>query len=90
MAKYRFNDPKAAFAEALKRIQHALKSGAKKLDLRHLGLTELPESIGHLNQLRRLALECEKMALCALRTEPYFGTKSSRSQAPKVPKACLP
>ena len=38
--KYEFDNPKAAFAEAEKRIQQALKSGETDLDLGYLGLTE--------------------------------------------------
>jgi Leucine-rich repeat (LRR) protein len=52
--KYKSDDPKAAFAEAEKRIQQALKTGAKKLDLSALYLTELPESVSRLSKLRRL------------------------------------
>ena len=41
---YQFDEPKAAFAEAEKRIQHATKSGAKELGLAQLGLTDLSAS----------------------------------------------
>ncbi|WKZ34787.1 MAG: hypothetical protein QY332_14295 [Anaerolineales bacterium] len=42
--------------EAEKQIQQALKSTATELDLRSMKLTELPESIGQLEQLRKLGL----------------------------------
>jgi internalin A len=45
-----------AYYEAEKKIQQALKSGAAELDLRSMQLTELPESIGQLKQLRELDL----------------------------------
>ena len=45
-----------AYLEAEKKIQGALKSGATKLDLRSMKLTELPESIGQLTQLIELDL----------------------------------
>jgi internalin A len=48
--------PEEAFAEAEKRIQKALKTGATELDLGGLGLTELPESIGQLSRLQKLFL----------------------------------
>ena len=44
------------YLEAEKNIEQALKSGATKLDLRDMKLTELPESIGQLKQLRKLDL----------------------------------
>ena len=43
--KYEFDDPKAAFAEAEKRIQFALETGAKRLSLRNLNLVKLPASL---------------------------------------------
>ncbi len=53
--KYKFDDPKAAFAEAEKRIQQALETGAKELTLDHgFGLTELPKSIAALTKLEHL------------------------------------
>ena len=52
--KYQFDDPKAAFAEAEKRIQHALETNAKELDLTNLGLTELPESLTQLTHLSKI------------------------------------
>ena len=45
-----------AYLEAEKKIQQALQSGATELDLRGMKLTELPESIGQLKQLRKLDL----------------------------------
>ena len=44
------------YLEAEKKIQQALKSRATELDLRDMALTELPESIGQLKQLRKLDL----------------------------------
>lgn len=46
----------AAYRAAEKKIQQALQSHATKLDLRSMKLTELPESIGQLNQLQELDL----------------------------------
>ena len=43
-----------AYLEAEKKIKEALESGATELDLRGMKLTELPESIGQLKQLRKL------------------------------------
>ena len=45
-----------AYKEAEKKIAEALKSGATKLDLSGMELTELPESIGQLTQLQTLNL----------------------------------
>ncbi len=45
-----------AYKQAEKKIAEALKSGATELDLRSMKLTELPESIGRLKQLRKLDL----------------------------------
>ena len=42
--------------EAEQKIQQALQSGATELDLSDMKLTELPESIGQLKQLRKLDL----------------------------------
>lgn len=53
---YKFDDPKAAFAEADRSIQNALKTGAIRLNLSDFGLTELPESIGDLPELQELIL----------------------------------
>jgi internalin A len=51
------NKPNAeAFSEALARIEQARKTGATKLDLSQLSLTELPESLSQLTQLRELYL----------------------------------
>lgn len=41
----------AAFAEAERRIRRAIESGAGALDLSGLGLIELPQSIGELNNV---------------------------------------
>ncbi|MFZ5881601.1 MAG: leucine-rich repeat domain-containing protein [Chloroflexota bacterium] len=45
-----------AYKQAEQKIQQALQSGATELDLRSMKLTELPESIGQLKQLRKLDL----------------------------------
>jgi Leucine-rich repeat (LRR) protein/GTPase SAR1 family protein len=45
-----------AYLEAEKKIEKVLKSGATELDLSSMKLTELPESIGQLKQLRKLDL----------------------------------
>lgn len=45
-----------AFSKALVRIEQAGKTGATKLDLSGLGLTELPESLGQLTKLEFLNL----------------------------------
>ena len=45
-----------AYYEAEKKIAEALKTGATGLDLRSMGLTELPESISQLKQLTELYL----------------------------------
>ena len=37
---------------ALERIRQAAESGAKSLDLSHLGLTSLPPGIGQLDNLK--------------------------------------
>jgi len=44
------------YLEAEQKIGQALQSGATELDLRSMKLTELPESIGQLKQLRKLDL----------------------------------
>jgi internalin A len=56
MERYKFDDPKKAFAEAERRIQEALGTRAAKLDLRRLGLAEVPKSLGQLAQLQELFL----------------------------------
>ena len=45
-----------AYREAAKKIEAALRSGARSLDLSGLKLTELPESLGQLTQLQHLYL----------------------------------
>ncbi|MFN8413766.1 MAG: COR domain-containing protein [Anaerolineales bacterium] len=45
-----------AYLQAEKKIEEALKSGATKLNLSDMSLTELPESIGELTQLQVLNL----------------------------------
>lgn len=56
VSNHKFRDPKAAFAEAEKRMRKALKTSATSLDLSGLGLTEVPESVVQLKQLRVLHL----------------------------------
>jgi len=46
----------SAYQQAEQKIAQALQSGATELDLRDMQLTELPESIGQLKQLRKLDL----------------------------------
>ncbi len=46
----------AAYREAERRIEEERRSGANELYLAGLGLTELPESLGQLTQLRLLRL----------------------------------
>lgn len=53
---YAYDDPAKAFAEAERRIQETVETGATKLDLNRLGLTDLPESLDQLTQLRELEL----------------------------------
>ncbi|UCD48554.1 MAG: TIR domain-containing protein [Phycisphaerales bacterium] len=62
MGKYKFDDPKEAFAEAEKRIQKALETGSPHLNLRRLGLTEVPESLAKLVQLQWLGLDRNRLA----------------------------
>jgi internalin A len=62
-SNYQFDDPKAAFAEAEKRIQEAFKSGTTLLDLSNLGLTELPDSIGCLLTLQYLFINNNKLSI---------------------------
>ena len=50
-------------AEAERRIQEALKSGATKFDLFGLGLTVLPYSLGNLANLTRLDLTRNQLAM---------------------------
>ncbi len=45
-----------AYQQAEQKIQEALQSGATELDLSSMQLTELPDSIGQLKQLRKLDL----------------------------------
>ena len=45
-------------------IQQAAQSGAPTLNLRDMGLTELPDSIGSLSQLKRLWLEGNQLKRC--------------------------
>lgn len=50
-----------AYLEAEKEIEEALKSGATELNLSSMKLTELPESIGKLTQLKILKLDNNKI-----------------------------
>lgn len=50
-----------AFAEAERRIQKALKTGTKRLDLSGVGLTELPKSLSLLTQLQELLLRDDQL-----------------------------
>ena len=56
MGRYRFDDPKEAFLEARRLIRRATQIGQTILDLGGLGLTAVPESLGHLTQLEKLGL----------------------------------
>jgi internalin A len=51
-----------AFAEACALIEKARKHGARKLDLTHMGLSELPESIGQLTALETLYLGVNRLS----------------------------
>ncbi|MBT7073193.1 MAG: hypothetical protein HN855_13850 [Anaerolineae bacterium] len=51
----------AAYYEAEEKIQEALQSGATRLDLNNMQLTELPETIGQLTQLIKLDIENNKL-----------------------------
>jgi internalin A len=53
---YKFDNPKAAFAEAEKRIETARREKATALDLSCLGLTAVPKSLGQLTALQELDL----------------------------------
>src|SRR5687768_12266165 len=55
--QYRYNDPKAAFAEAQRRIRRTLQSCSEALDLRGLGLTKLPESLNQLTDIREISFD---------------------------------
>ena len=46
-----------AYRKAEQKIEAARRSGAKELDLGRMRLTELPESLGQLTQLRSLYLQ---------------------------------
>ena len=48
--------------EALRRIEKARESGARKLDLSFLKLSTLPEAIGRLSQLQRLDLSVNQLS----------------------------
>ena len=48
--------PEEGYREAEQRIELARQEGATELDLRNLALTEVPESIGQLTHLEKLAL----------------------------------
>jgi internalin A len=60
---YRFDDPKMALAEAERRILIARSMRATELDLTGLGLTELPESLHKLVNLKVLYLHRNKLGL---------------------------
>jgi GTPase SAR1 family protein len=51
----------AAYREAEMKIEAARRSGAKKLNLSNMGLTELPESLGQLTQLQTLDLSYNQL-----------------------------
>jgi Leucine-rich repeat (LRR) protein len=63
MAKgdYKFDDSKAAFAEAERRIREAHDSNATTLDLCELGLTARPQSIENLEQLPILNISINRL-----------------------------
>ena len=49
------------YREAKKRIDQAWRTRAKELDLDGMELTELPESLGQLTQLRELNLSSNQL-----------------------------
>jgi C-terminal of Roc, COR, domain/Ras of Complex, Roc, domain of DAPkinase/Leucine rich repeat len=51
----------SALGEATRRISHARKSGATELDLRGLGLSELPESLAAVEALEALSLSDNRL-----------------------------
>ena len=55
-----------AYYEAEKQIEEARRSGANKLNLISMKLTELPESLGGLTQLQILNLSRNKLTAPAL------------------------
>lgn len=61
--KYKFDDPKAAFAEAEERIQQAIESGATSLDLGQLGLFTVPASVSRLVNLQFLRIGSNRLSL---------------------------
>ncbi|MDX2217385.1 MAG: COR domain-containing protein [Oculatellaceae cyanobacterium bins.114] len=63
-----------AYQEAERRIEAARREGATELDLRNLKLTELPESISQLNNLKKLDLGGDSW-------------KDSKNQLTEVPEA---
>lgn len=62
MGLYEFDDPREAFEAAEERIREAQASGATDLNLSRLGLTEVPESLGRLGQLKILQLHVNRLA----------------------------
>ncbi len=51
-----------ATEEALRRIEKARESGAKRLDLSEMKLSTLPEAIGQLSQLQNLNLSGNQLS----------------------------
>ena len=52
-----------AYLEAERKIEGARRSGASVLSLDHMGLTELPESLGQLAQLESLYLSSNRLTV---------------------------
>ena len=61
IGNYLFADPAKAFAEAERRIQRFPKTGVRNLDLKGLGLEDVPASVGELVGLTILDLSTNKL-----------------------------
>jgi len=56
VSRYKYDNPKDAYKEALRRIERAQDTLATKIDLYRLGLVEIPPKIWQLRDLRELVL----------------------------------